>query len=109
MLWPLFGIANQMLATIALCVVTAIMAQTGRIKYIWLTGIPALALVIVTSVGAFQKIFSTDPRIGYISAAQLAGDLAINQYIVAGLTVIFFLVVWTIFINTLYVVFKKQS
>lgn len=109
MLWPLFGIANQMLATIALCVVTAIMSQSGRFKYTWITGLPALGLVIITSVAAFEKIFSTDPRIGYIAAAAIAGDLAINQYIVASLTVIFLVVVWVIFLNTLYVVFKKKA
>jgi carbon starvation protein len=102
MLWPLFGIANQMLATIALCVVTAIMAQTQRLKYIWVTAVPALFLVLVTTRAAMEKIFSEDPRIGYLSAAKSAGDLAINQYIVTGLTVVFLVVVWTILINTLY-------
>jgi carbon starvation protein len=109
MLWPLFGIANQMLATIALCVVSAIMAQTGRLKYLWVTALPAIALVLITSNAAFQKIFSPDPRIGYLSAAKTAGDLAINQYIVTGLTVVFLAVVWTILFNTIYVVVKQKN
>ena len=96
------GLLIKCFATIALCVVTAIMAQTQRLKYIWVTAVPASFLVLVTTRAAMEKIFSEDPRIGYLSAAKSAGDLAINQYIVTGLTVVFLVVVWTILINTLY-------
>ncbi len=55
-LWPLFGIANQMLAAIALCVGTAILIKSGRLKYAWVTGLPLLWLVVVTTTAAWQKI-----------------------------------------------------
>jgi carbon starvation protein len=76
---------------------------------LWVTALPAIALVLITSNAAFQKIFSPDPRIGYLSAAKTAGDLAINQYIVTGLTVVFLAVVWTILFNTIYVVVKQKN
>jgi carbon starvation protein len=105
-LWPLFGIANQMLATIALCVVTAIMVQTGRAKYAWISALPALVLVIITTSAALEKLFSSNPRIGYLAAAKVSTTLAHNQYIVATLTVIFLAIVWVSFTNTLAVILK---
>ncbi len=108
MLWPLFGIANQMLATIALCVASAMMAQTGRIKYLWVTAMPALVLVLITTSAAIEKLFSADPRIGYLAAAQLSEKLAHNQYTVATLTVIFLVIVWVTFINTVLVIFRRK-
>ena len=56
-LWPLFGIANQMLAAIALSVGTAILIKTGRIKFAWITTIPLTWLLIITTSAAYQKIF----------------------------------------------------
>lgn len=109
MLWPLFGIANQMLATIALCVATATLAQTNRFKYIWISGLPALGLVIITSVAAFEKLFSANPRIGYLAAAKLSTSIPMNQYIVSILTLIFFIVVWLTFLNTIRVIVKHKS
>ena len=69
-LWPLFGIANQMLAAIALSVGTAILIRTGKVKFAWITGLPLAWLAIITSTAAFQKIFSEDVRVGFLSSAK---------------------------------------
>lgn len=76
-LWPLFGIANQMLAAIALCVATGILVKSAKLKYAWITGLPLSWLVIITSTAAWQKITSDDVRIGFFTAADdLAQKLA---------------------------------
>lgn len=64
-MWPLFGIANQMLAAIALCVATGILVKSGKAKFAWITGLPLVWLVIVTSTAAWQKILSDDIRVGF--------------------------------------------
>lgn len=75
-LWPLFGIANQMLAAIALCVATGILVKSEKLKYAWVTGLPLFWLIIVTSTAAWEKITSSDIRIGFFAAAE---DLAKKQ------------------------------
>jgi carbon starvation protein len=69
-LWPLFGIANQLLACVALVLATTIMIKMGRIRWLWVTVLPMIWLVTVTMTASYQKIFSANTRIGFLSLAQ---------------------------------------
>lgn len=64
-LFPLFGIANQLLAAIALTVVTVVVIKRGLLKWAWIPGIPLLWDLVVTMTASWQKIFSGDPKVGY--------------------------------------------
>ena len=68
-LWPLFGIANQLLAAVALVVATTILMKMGRLRWIWVTLIPTAWLVIITMTASWQKIFDPSPRMGFLAAA----------------------------------------
>jgi carbon starvation protein len=69
-LWPLFGIANQLLATAALCIATTIILKTRRATYLPVTLAPLTFLVIVTFTASWHKIFDPDPRIGFLAQAR---------------------------------------
>src|SRR6266567_4422695 len=76
-LWPLFGISNQLLAAVALVVATTILMKMGRLRWIWVTMIPMAALIIITMTASYQKIFSPNPRIGFLSGAnELAAEIS---------------------------------
>ncbi|WP_272948707.1 carbon starvation CstA family protein [Micromonospora endolithica] len=66
-LFPLFGIANQLLAAVALTVATVILVKSGRLKWAWVTGIPLAWDVAVTLTASWQKVFSDDPRLGFFA------------------------------------------
>jgi carbon starvation protein len=78
-LWPLFGISNQLLATTALTLAVLYLAKTGRFKYLWVAGLPALLMAINTINAGILKVFHPDPRIGFLAHAD-----SISQKVATG-------------------------
>jgi carbon starvation protein len=125
-LWPLFGIANQMLAAIALCVATTVLVKSGRVRFVWVTGLPLVWLAAVTTTAAWQKLFSPDLRVGFLShaddlAAQLAAgsltgnaaaqapQLIFNDRLDAALTLFFLVTVWVLIVETARICYASLS
>ena len=100
-LWPLFGISNQLLAGVALCVGTTLIIKAGKARYAWVTLTPLAWLLAVTLTAGWQKMFSPDPKLGFLaqaaalagSAAPNAGRLIFNAHLDAGIALLFMAVV----------------
>jgi carbon starvation protein len=123
-LWPLFGIANQMLAAIALAVATGILVKSARLKHVWVTALPLAWIVVVTTTAAWQKIFSTDVKLGFFAAANdmaaklaagtltpdraaVAPTLIFNQRLDGYLCLFFTLLMWVVILEMVRISSRK--
>ncbi len=119
-LWPLFGIANQMLAGIALLLGTTLLFKMGKKAYVWVTLIPTTWILVVTMTAGYQKLFHENPKIGFLAHAKVFKDnldagkvlppaanqeqmkqIIMNDYIDATLCAVFMLVVLAVLVSSL--------
>ncbi|KAB0572843.1 carbon starvation protein A [Ideonella dechloratans] len=82
-LWPLFGIANQMLAAVALLLGTVVLFKMKKGRYAWTTVLPALWLLACTMTAGWQKIFSANPKVGFLAHAQKYADALASGQLLA--------------------------
>ncbi len=126
-LWPLFGIANQMLAGIALMLCTVVLFKMKRDRYAWVTIVPASWLLICTTYAGLIKIFDPKPAVGFLAQAkhyqaaiangELLGaaksmgqmkQVVINGYVNTGLTVLFLFVVFSVLFYAVKAIVKAR-
>lgn len=127
-LWPLFGIANQMLAGIALMLCTVVLFKMKRDRYAWVTVIPTIWLLICTTYAGLIKIFDSNPAVGFVAQAkkyqaaiadgQLLGaaksmgqmhQVVVNSYVNTGLTVLFLFVVFSVLLYAVKAILKARA
>jgi carbon starvation protein len=109
-LWPLFGISNQLLAAVALCVATTVLVKMHGARYMWVTCVPLAWLVSVTYTAGWQKIFAPSPALGFLAAAdalargpQTATTAAqiFNNRLDAAVTAVFLVLVTAILVDSI--------
>lgn len=127
-LWPLFGIGNQMLAGVALIMVSVILVKMKKERYVWVPLVPAVLVLFVTCYASLQKLFHTNPKIGFLAhaakfkEAAARGEIlapakdvaqmhqiAFNDYVNSGLTVLFLSVVVIVGVYGLRVALKARK
>ncbi len=127
-LWPLFGIGNQMLAGIALIMVSVVLVKMKKERFVWVPLVPALGLLVVTTVACLQKLFDADARVSFIAhaakyrEAAAAGEIlapakdlvqmnqiVLNDYVNSGLALAFLAVVIFIAVYGLQVALKARK
>jgi len=123
-LWPLFGISNQLLAVVALCVATTVIIKMGNGRYAWVTLAPLIWLLAVTVTGGYQKIFADSPKLGFLAHARSLAEkmahssmlpaeiaktktLIFNDYLDAGIAALFLLLVFIILVSAVRTWFGK--
>ena len=126
-LWPLFGISNQMLAGIALMLGTVVLFKMKRDRFAWVTGVPAVWLLICTTYAGLIKIFDKNPAQGFLAQAHKYQDaiatgtltapaktvgqmhqIVVNAYVNTGLTVLFLFVVFSILFYAIKTIFMAR-
>lgn len=127
-LWPLFGIGNQMLAGVALIMVSVVLVKMKKERYVWVSLVPALLLLFVTCYASLQKLFHGNPKIGFLAhaakfkeaaargeilapakdVAQMS-KIAFNDYVNSGLTILFLSVVVIVGVYGLRVALKARK
>jgi len=127
-LWPLFGIANQMLAGIALMMCTVVLFKMKRDRYAWVTILPATWLLICTVTAGFIKIFDSNPAVGFLAQAakyraginsgeivapaksiEQMQQIATNSYVNTALTALFLFVVFSVLVYAIGAVRKARA
>jgi carbon starvation protein len=115
-LWPLFGMSNQMLAGIALTLATVIIAKSEQKKFAFITAIPLIFILITTSSAVIEKVFSSDAKIGFLAAAEMwqqkissgildeekiatAKKVIFNQKLISGIALSFMALLWIVVID----------
>ncbi|GAB3306206.1 carbon starvation CstA family protein [Luteimonas notoginsengisoli] len=128
MLWPLFGIANQMLAGIALLLCTVVLFKMKKDRYAWVSIVPTVWLLVCTTAAGWIKIFDADPGVGFLAQANkyrdaiAAGNLIapskdfggmqqimINNYVNAGLTALFLFVVFAVLFYSIKAIARARA
>ncbi|MCC7260723.1 MAG: carbon starvation protein A [Alphaproteobacteria bacterium] len=115
-LWPLFGMSNQMLAGIALSAATVMLVKSGKARHAWVTLLPLAWIATITTTAVLEKCFSPNPKMGFFAGARdwlaqlaagtlppekaaIAGQLAFNQNLVGVLALIFLCILWIVMLD----------